>query len=120
MSSFTCSTAQVQTLCIADAAAALAVAVAAALESEAADKKVCAEISAKADFPLTATAAVALVIISPPCVEEDGSFFTEQEDPVTIEIVGIPPVSLLFSCLSMFGTCPGTVRVLPVGFTGFD
>ena len=91
-------------------------AVAAALESEAADKKVWVAMSATADFPLIATAAVAVVIISPPCVDDEGSFRTEQDDPVIIEMVGIFPFPFPLSFsrpdVPLLGTCPGTVKVL--------
>jgi len=106
----------VQTLCIAEAAAALAVAVAAAVDNEAAERKVCEAISATADLPLIETAAVALVTISPPCDEHEGSLRTEQDEPVTIEIVGIAPDPSVLSCwFAIHGTCPGTVSMLALG-----
>ena len=93
-------------------------AVAAALDNEAADKNVCVAISAKADLPLIATAALAVVIISP--ARDEGSLRTEQEEPVTIEIVGIAPEASSLSCESVLKTCPGTVSVLALGLSRLD
>ena len=44
-----------------------------------------------------------------------GSLRKEQEEPATIEIVGIAPDFSALSCWSLLGTCPGTVSVFRLG-----